>query len=86
MLKMASESFIHALLLFLGLFLKFPFGCPWLYRVRKLTVHKLANLDLKRRKKKKLSDLSLLSGRSFRAFFNNFAYLVTATSTLILFY
>ena len=27
MLKMASESFIHALLLFLGLSSKFPVGC-----------------------------------------------------------
>ena len=28
MLKMASESFVHFLLLFLGLFSKFPAGCP----------------------------------------------------------
>ena len=28
MLKMASESFIHALLLFSSLFLKIPAGCP----------------------------------------------------------
>jgi len=31
MLKMASEIFIHALLLFLGLFSQnFPLGAPWL--------------------------------------------------------
>ena len=28
MLKMASERFVHFLLLFLGLFSKFPAGCP----------------------------------------------------------
>ena len=31
MLKIVSENFIHALLLFLGFFSKFPVGCPWVF-------------------------------------------------------
>ena len=86
MLKMASESFIDALLLFLGLFLKISLWLPLTLSRTQAYCTQISKLRSKKPEKKKLSHLSLLSGRSFRAFFDNFAYLVTATSTLILFY